>query len=67
MNRHQALRPQAWDWPGPRVLLEEPYDGETAKAYALRTFGGDEVLASTSNPELIEALRRRNAIPVTTA
>lgn len=32
---------------------------------ALRTFGGDEVVAATSDPELIAALRRRYAIPVT--
>jgi len=34
---------------------------------ALRTFGGDEVVAATSDPELIAALRARYAIPVTTA
>ena len=34
---------------------------------ALRTFGGDEVVAATSDPELIGALRRRYAIPVTAA
>ena len=32
---------------------------------ALRTFGGDEVVASTRDAELVAALRRRYAIPVT--
>jgi len=31
---------------------------------ALRTFGGDEVVATTSDPELLAALRDRYAIPV---
>jgi hypothetical protein len=34
---------------------------------ALRTFGGDEVVAATSDPQLLAALRRRYAIPVSTA
>ena len=34
---------------------------------ALRTFGGDEVVAATSDPELLAALRDRYAIPVTAA
>jgi hypothetical protein len=34
---------------------------------ALRTFGGDEVVAATSDPELIGALQLRYAIPVTVA
>jgi rRNA-processing protein FCF1 len=34
---------------------------------ALRTFGGDEVVAATSDPELLAALRERYAIPVTSA
>jgi len=33
---------------------------------ALRTFGGDEVVAATSDPALLAALRDRYAIPVTT-
>ncbi|HUJ56553.1 MAG TPA: hypothetical protein VLW49_11265 [Gaiellaceae bacterium] len=32
---------------------------------ALRTFGGDEIVAATSDPELLAALRGRYAIPVT--
>lgn len=32
---------------------------------ALRTFGGDELVVSTSDHELIRALRRRYALPVT--
>lgn len=32
---------------------------------ALRSFGGDELIASTRNAELVTALRRRYAIPVT--
>lgn len=40
MTRHEALRPQAWDWPGPRVLLEQPYREETpARVDALRRAG----------------------------
>jgi hypothetical protein len=34
---------------------------------ALRFFGGDEVVAATSDPELLAALRERYAIPVTAA
>jgi DNA-binding NarL/FixJ family response regulator len=40
MTRHDVLRPQAWDWPGPRVLLEQPYREETiARVDALRRAG----------------------------
>jgi len=34
---------------------------------ALRTFGADELVAATNDPELLAALRDRYAIPVTTA
>jgi hypothetical protein len=40
MTRHEVLRPQAWDWPGPRVLLEEPNREEAAERVdALRRAG----------------------------
>ena len=40
MARHEVLRPQAWDWPGPRVLLEQPPGEEThARVDALRRAG----------------------------
>jgi len=40
MARHEVLRPQAWDWPGPRVLLERPSAEETpARIDALRRAG----------------------------
>ena len=40
MTRHEVLRPQAWDWPGPRVLLEQPDRDETpARVDALRRAG----------------------------
>lgn len=40
MTRHEVLRPQAWDWPGPRVLLEQPYREDTrARVDALRRAG----------------------------
>jgi hypothetical protein len=42
-------------------------DPLTAIDDALRTFGGDEVVAATSDPELLAALRSRYAIPVTAA
>ena len=40
MARHEVLRPQAWEWPGPRVLLEER-DGKHvhARIDALRRAG----------------------------
>jgi hypothetical protein len=28
-QRTVVLRPQPWDWPGPRVLLEQPYGADT--------------------------------------
>ena len=35
-----VLRPQPWDWPGPRVLLEQPYRADTrARVDALRRAG----------------------------
>lgn len=34
---------------------------------ALRSFGGDEVVAATTNPRLVDALRHRYAIPVSAA
>ncbi len=40
MTRHRVLRPQAWDWPGPRVLLEQPQREETSvRLDALRRAG----------------------------
>jgi len=40
MTPHQTLRPQAWDWLRPRVLLEEPDGGETrARLDELRRAG----------------------------
>ena len=41
MTRNGAtMRPQAWDWPGPRVLLEQPYQADTqAQVDALRRAG----------------------------
>jgi len=34
------IQPSPWDWPGPRVLLEQPFDGETqARVDALRRAG----------------------------
>ena len=40
MTRHEVLRPQAWEWPGPRVLLEQPDREETpARVDALRRAG----------------------------
>jgi hypothetical protein len=40
LSRHEVLRPQTWDWPGPRVLLEQPYREDTnARVDALRRAG----------------------------
>jgi DNA-binding NarL/FixJ family response regulator len=41
MREHElALLPQPWDWPGPRVLLEQPYETDTrARVDALRRAG----------------------------
>ena len=40
MARHDVLRPQAWDWPGPRVLLEQSSREEMpARIEALRRAG----------------------------
>lgn len=40
MSRREALRPQAWEWPHPRVLLEQPDSDETrARVDALRRAG----------------------------
>lgn len=34
------IEPKPWDWPGPRVLLEQPFDGETqTRVDALRRAG----------------------------
>ena len=41
MTQRESLRPQAWEWARPRVLLEETSDGEETRAriYALRRAG----------------------------
>lgn len=40
MKREVVLRPQPWDWPGPRVLLEQEYGRENqARVDALRRAG----------------------------
>jgi DNA-binding NarL/FixJ family response regulator len=41
MAQHKVeLRPQPWDWPGPRVLLEQPYGADsTERVDALRRAG----------------------------
>ncbi|HUJ56554.1 MAG TPA: hypothetical protein VLW49_11270 [Gaiellaceae bacterium] len=40
MARHETLRPQTWEWPGPRVLLEHPAREDThARVDALRRAG----------------------------
>lgn len=41
MTKRESLQPQAWEWEGPRVLLEDPSfgDGTRARVDALRRAG----------------------------